>query len=130
LNPFFSSYPSLIEIADDIAKLLDTYQIDQVFCLGEGIGAEICALFALSYSYRCKGLCLIRPNGRFASINESLSYIADCLDRNKKNKIEDIMFAYIVQHRFGIKTTDKSKLLFSIFIFNYFKIQYNCKIFS
>ena len=73
---------------------------------------------------------MIRPNGTIASLNESLLYIADCLDRNKKNKIEDIMFAYIVQHRFGIKTTDKSKLLFSIFIFNYFKILYNCKIFS
>jgi hypothetical protein len=60
---------------------------------------------------------LIRPNGTIASLNESLLYIADCLDRNKKNKIEDIIFAYIIQHRFGIKTTDKSnKLLFSIFL--------------
>jgi hypothetical protein len=82
-----------------------------VFCLGEGIGADICALFALNHSNRCKGLCLIRPNGTVASLNESLSYIADCLDRNKRNKIEDIIFAYIIQHRFGIKTTDKSNKL-------------------
>ena len=67
---------------------------------------------------------MIRPNGTIASLNESLSYIADCLDRNKKNKIEDIIFAYIVQHRFGIKTTDKS-ISFYFLLFTFFKSYIN-----
>ena len=42
-----------------------------------------------------------------SSLNENLAYVADCLDTNKKNNIEEIIFAYIVQHRFDIKITNE-----------------------
>lgn len=112
------SYPSLIEIADDIAKVLDEHKINQTIFLGEGVGADICIIMAINYSNVCNGLCLIRPNGSTVSLNEQLAYIANSLDATRSRIADEILFAYLVWHRFGIKANDTRNIqIFVSFIY-------------
>lgn len=78
--------------------------MDKVVCLGEGAGADISATFAIIHPHRCLGLCLIRPNGCIASLNERLSYLSS--GYNDAN-IDSKLFAYIAFLRFGITINEK-----------------------
>ena len=100
------NYPTLIELADELTKILDCFHLDRVVCLGDGAGADISATFAIMHPNRCLGLCLIRPNGNIASLNEQLSYLSNGLN-DKINKAEAV-FAYIVWQRFGLKVNENS----------------------
>lgn len=82
--------------------------------MGEGAGADICAAFAIIHPDRCMGLCLIRPNGSIATLNEQLSYLSNGFDNDK---IEPIMISYISFHRYE-KKSDKSKWIYLFLILN------------
>ena len=97
---------------------MNHYKIEKIICIGEGVGADICATFAIIHPTRCKGLCLIRPNGSLSSLNEQLSYIKNELDGNKSENLNETLFAYLVWQRYGIKPNQKSNSLLSFIILN------------
>ncbi len=56
-----SKYPTLSELADELATVMDYFGLNQTVLLGEGVGATICTHFAIRYPNRCYGLMLIEP---------------------------------------------------------------------
>lgn len=69
-----SKYPTLSELADELITVMDHFRLQQCVLLGEGVGATICAHFAMKYPTRCYGLMCIEPIVSSASYMESLKY--------------------------------------------------------
>ena len=67
-------YPTLEELADELIGVLDYFKLTQVVLFGEGVGATICAHFAIQHSNRCHGLLLIEPIGSAAGVLESMRF--------------------------------------------------------
>lgn len=65
-------YPSLEDLGDELVCIVDYLKIPQVVCMGDGVGANICAHFAIKHSKRCLGLVLIEPVACSASLFEIL----------------------------------------------------------
>lgn len=77
--------------------------------MGDGAGADICTTFSIINPTRCLGLCLIRPNGSIASLNERLLYLTNTFNPydSKMSKFEANLFAYVIWHRFGFNLNEK-----------------------
>jgi pimeloyl-ACP methyl ester carboxylesterase len=67
-------YPTLEELADELVNVLDYFQLQQAVLMGEGVGATICAHFAIKHSNRCHGLLLLEPVVSTAGVLESMKY--------------------------------------------------------
>ena len=79
-------YPTLEELADELIGVLDYFKLTQVVLFGEGVGATICAHFAVQHSNRCHGLLLIEPIGSAAGVLESMRFKLNNLNfMNKKS---------------------------------------------
>ena len=94
-----SKYPCLSDIAEEIVLVLDHFNIGQLTCFGEGLGANVAARFAMAYPTRCLGVVLIHPTGSSASFfetaKEKLSNFSPT--KNKVSHMED----YLIWHRYG-----------------------------
>lgn len=108
-------------------RILDENKIDKVICLGDGLGADICTIFSIINPKRCLGLCLIRPNGTNASLNERLFFLTNNSNSNetKTSQMEDNLLAYIAWHRFGTNSNEKSIKYFKINLIRYFNKFYS-----
>ncbi|XXG57193.1 hypothetical protein AAC387_Pa03g4413 [Persea americana] len=53
--------PSVDDLADQVADVLDYFRIGEVMCLGVAAGAYILTLFAMKYRHRVIGLILVSP---------------------------------------------------------------------
>ncbi|XP_058223576.1 protein NDL2-like isoform X1 [Rhododendron vialii] len=53
--------PSVDDLAEQIAEVLDYFRVDAVMCMGVAAGAYILSLFAIKYTERVLGLILISP---------------------------------------------------------------------
>jgi protein NDRG1 len=92
-------YPCLTDIAQELVHVLDHYNIGQITCFGEGLGANVAARFAMAHPNRCHGVVLIHPTGSSASFfetaKEKLSNLSP--NKNKASHMED----YLIWHRYG-----------------------------
>ena len=95
-------------MAKGIVIILDEHLVDKVICMGDGVGADICTLFAITHPARCIGLMLIRPDGSLTNLDEQLSYISNGLDESKAHKLNEVLFAYLVWQRYGLRPRDSS----------------------
>ncbi|OVA08469.1 Ndr [Macleaya cordata] len=64
--------PSVDDLADQVAEVLDFFGLDAVMCLGVTAGAYILTLFAMKYRERVLGLILVSPLCKAASWTEWL----------------------------------------------------------
>ncbi|KAJ8644943.1 hypothetical protein MRB53_006691 [Persea americana] len=64
--------PSVDDLADQVADVLDYFGLDAVMCLGVTAGAYILTLFAMKYRERVIGLMLVSPLCRAPSWTEWL----------------------------------------------------------
>ncbi|KAK8943514.1 Pollen-specific protein SF21 [Platanthera guangdongensis] len=64
--------PSVDDLADQVAEILDFFGIDSVMCMGVTAGAYILTLFATRYRDRVIGLILVSPLCRAPSWTEWL----------------------------------------------------------
>ena len=107
LNLFnhYRKYPSLVELAAELVLVLDHFKINQVICLGEGLGANLAARFAMKHPTRCQGVTLIHPTGSTASFMESvkdkLVNFLPLKGNNSSSNINVSSEAYLIWHRFG-----------------------------
>ncbi len=69
-----AKYPTIEELATEIATVLDYFSLPQVVLLGTGIGATICAHFACKFPTRVYGIMCIEPVFSQASYIESIKY--------------------------------------------------------
>ncbi|KAI8547130.1 hypothetical protein RHMOL_Rhmol07G0171300 [Rhododendron molle] len=53
--------PSVDDLAEQIAEVLDFFRVDEVMCMGVAAGAYILSLFAIKHTERVLGLILISP---------------------------------------------------------------------
>lgn len=53
--------PSVDDLADQVADVLDYFRLGEVMCLGVAAGAYILTLFAMKYRHRVIGLILVSP---------------------------------------------------------------------
>ena len=94
-----TKYPTLPEIAEELIHVLDHFNINQITCFGEGLGANVAARFAMAHPTRCIGLVLIHPTGSSASFfetaKEKLSNILP--SKNNLSHMDD----YLIWHRYG-----------------------------
>lgn len=82
-----SKYPTLSELADELATVMDHFRLQQCVLLGEGVGATICAHFAMKYPTRCYGLMCIEPIVSSASYMESLKYKLQNFKFSRQNSL-------------------------------------------
>ncbi len=96
---FHRKYPSLLELASELVIILDHFKLNQVTCMGEGAGANICARFAMQHPNRCLGVTLIHPSGGSASLVETF-----------KDKLDNLISTteYLIWHRFGQSSGDQT----------------------
>jgi pimeloyl-ACP methyl ester carboxylesterase len=100
-------YPKMSVIGEDLVTVLDTLNVKQVVCFGEGAGANILARFAMTHITRVLGICMLHSTGTAAKIYESIK------EKNVKWNLDDVSTNhtaedYLIMHRFGSKLT-KSK---------------------
>lgn len=82
-----SKYPTLSELADELVTVMDHFRLQQCVLLGEGVGATICAHFAMKYPTRCYGLMCIEPVVSSASYMESLKYKLQNFKFSRQNSL-------------------------------------------
>lgn len=82
-----SKYPSLSELADELLTVMDHFRLQQCVLLGEGVGATICAHFAMKYPTRCYGLMCIEPIVTSASYMESLKFKLQNFKFSRQNSL-------------------------------------------
>jgi len=111
-------YPSLEELADELICVCDYLKIPQVVCMGDGMGANICAQFAIKHSNRCLGLVLIEPVASAASIIEIMR--SKLLSRRHSNSNSSNALSSLsgnvheLLNRLGSKTSSSSNGLSAI----------------
>jgi pimeloyl-ACP methyl ester carboxylesterase len=90
-------YPSLDELADELVCVLDHFKLHQAICMGDGAGANICALFAIKHAHRCLGLVLIEP------ISSAVSFMQAF--KRRLSHMSPLKNTYVVQNNYS--TFDK-----------------------
>ncbi|CAA6659109.1 unnamed protein product [Spirodela intermedia] len=65
---------SVDDLADQVAEVLDFFEVKKVICLGVLAGAYILTLFSMKYRERAAGLILVSPLCRAPSWTECLLY--------------------------------------------------------
>ena len=89
------TFPSMQEVAIDLVTVLDTLGITDrgVVVMGEGVGANIAARFAMYYPNRVQGVLLMNfhgANNRNIAEKNSLVYQENCaLNRNNVKMFEE-----------------------------------------
>lgn len=106
-----SKYPCLTEVADELVCVLDHFNIGQLTCFGEGLGANVAARFAMAHPTRCLGLVLIHPTGSSASFFETAKEKLSNMLTNKNNlsHLDD----YLTWHRYGQHSSQSDQLVLS-----------------
>ncbi|KAL7668795.1 hypothetical protein ACOME3_009481 [Neoechinorhynchus agilis] len=66
-----SKYPSLDDLARELVVILEAAKVPHPVIMGEGIGANIAARFAMLYPTSCLGLILIKPTATAAGLKEA-----------------------------------------------------------
>lgn len=67
-------YPSLEELGEELACIIDYLKVPQVVCMGDGAGANVCAHFAIKHTNRCLGLVLVEPVASSAGLVEFMKF--------------------------------------------------------
>lgn len=94
-------YPTLPDLAQELSLVLDHFKVNQVVVLGEGLGANLAARFAIHYPNLVQGIALIHPTGSTASFMESVKDKLVNLLPHKSNHLSDASEAYLLWHRYG-----------------------------
>jgi len=101
-------YPKMHVIGEDLVTVLDTLQVKQVVCFGEGAGANILARFAMRHITRVLGICMLHSTGTAAKIYESIKEKSIRWNLDDVNSDNHTAEDYLIMHRFGSKL-NKSK---------------------
>jgi pimeloyl-ACP methyl ester carboxylesterase len=93
-------YPKMRVIGEDLVTVLDTLNVKQVVCFGEGAGANILARFAMKHITRVLGIVMLHSTGTAARMYESIK------EKSIKWNLGDMSDnptaeSYLIMHRFG-----------------------------
>lgn len=97
---YIGDFPTLDNIAEDLTRVLDKFEVKSCILFGEGAGANILCRFAMENSNRILGIILVHCTSTTAGIFEY------CKDKVINMRLEnDIMtdgaWEYLVTHKFG-----------------------------
>ncbi|KAI6177321.1 hypothetical protein M3Y97_00893900 [Aphelenchoides bicaudatus] len=102
---FEGSFPTLAQMGDDLACVLDQLKLQSCIAFGEGAGANIICRFALNHPNRISGIILVHctsTTGKFNQIGV-LEYFRDKLTnlRLENDVMSQGAWDYLTAHKFG-----------------------------
>lgn len=68
---YFSQFPTLQTLGEDLVTVLDFLHVKYVIGLGEGAGANVIARFGIAHPTRALGLILINCTGSATTVREN-----------------------------------------------------------
>jgi len=100
------TYPTLAEIGNALAALLDHMGFKSCVAIGEGAGAQIVCRFAMAHPNKVNGLCLVHCTATSAGVIEYFKdkYINMKLDAGK---MDSTAWTYLLNHKFGSEQADE-----------------------
>ncbi|XP_055353608.1 uncharacterized protein ZK1073.1-like isoform X2 [Paramacrobiotus metropolitanus] len=96
--PVSFKFPTLDEVAEDLAEVLHQLKIECVVGFGEGAGANILCRFAMAYPTKISGLILVHPTATSAGFME---WAKEKLVQWNVNMINPTAEEYLVMYKFG-----------------------------
>ncbi|GMT06880.1 hypothetical protein PENTCL1PPCAC_29054, partial [Pristionchus entomophagus] len=97
---YIGDFPTLAEIGEDLACVLDKFNVKSCIAFGEGAGANIICRFAMSYPNRVLGIILVHCTSTTAGLIE---YCKDKLInlRLENGVMSDGAWEFLAAHKFG-----------------------------
>ncbi|KAF8354037.1 hypothetical protein PRIPAC_95660 [Pristionchus pacificus] len=97
---YIGDFPTLAEIGEDLACVLDKFEVKSCMAFGEGAGANIICRFAMTYPNRVLGIILVHCTSTTAGLIE---YCKDKLIniRLESGVMSDGAWEFLAAHKFG-----------------------------
>ncbi|CAB3410482.1 unnamed protein product [Caenorhabditis bovis] len=97
---YIGDFPTLDNIGDDLAAVLDKFEVKSAIAFGEGVGANIICRFAMMHPNRIMGIVLVHCTSTTAGIIEYCKEKVINL-RLENGIMSDGAWEYLLAHKFG-----------------------------
>ncbi|CAJ0583646.1 unnamed protein product, partial [Mesorhabditis spiculigera] len=110
---YIGDFPTLAQIGEDLAAILDKIEVQSCIAFGEGAGANIVSRFAMEYPNRIMAIILVHCTSTTAGI---LEYCKDKIMnvRLESGVMSDGAWDVLAAHKFGSNERDKQEYIDSL----------------